>query len=393
MKKKYFYLTLFFALCCIFVPYGRVNAYAAQDESVNDKLNEEIDLVIEDIDLSELENYISDISDLLSDKSSLKNLLLNFMKGQGIEEYDNALNYIFGLLINGLKSKLPVFISLFALLILCSIVNALSSERSCGVKDVMNFIGFAVIAGTVTTISVSLIYNAKDACDKVGKMIQIIFPLLLTLITVSGGVTQAAVYSPTTLFLGNFITVFVSGIMFPMVITMLVLNVVSNISKKIKLKGFIDFLSSFMKWGIGLAGVTFSIFLSVKGLNAGAFDGLSVKTLKYALSSTVPIVGGVVGGGAEIMLAAVALTKNALGTLSVLLVFGIVIKPVIEIASLVLALRLVNAVAQPLSGDNAYSFINSCVSVLNYAFAGLMLVSLMYSSTIIILLLSARVML
>ena len=67
---------MFFALCCIFVPYGRVNAYAAQDESVNDKLNEEIDLVIEDIDLSELENYISDISDLLSDKSSLKNLLL-----------------------------------------------------------------------------------------------------------------------------------------------------------------------------------------------------------------------------------------------------------------------------------------------------------------------------
>lgn len=364
--------------------------FAADEVITEDKLYGEIDVILDGMDLSALEKYASEISTLLNGQTDFKTLLVDFIRGEGVAEYDDAVNYLLGLLFGGIKSKLPVFVSLLALLIFCSLMVGIAPEKSNGMREVCEFIALAVVVTTVATVSVSVIYSARDACINVSKLMQISFPFLLALTTASGGAAQAAVYSPTALFIDNFVSVYVCEVMFPMLVAMLAVTVVSNISKRVKFKGFIDFLSSFMKWTIGLIGVVFSIFLTVKGLNAGAFDGVSVKTLKYALSSSVPIVGGVLGGGADVVLAAVALTKNALGTLSVVLVFGVVILPIIEISSLIFALRLVNAVAQPLSGDSTYSFINSCVSVLNHAFAGVVLVALTYTATVLVMLLSGQ---
>ena len=238
-------------------------------------------------------------------------------------------------------------------------------------------------------ISVSLVGAANDSCRQISKIIQITFPVLLAFITASGGVSQATIYSPTMLFLQNFTTVYISKILFPLISTMLALSIISNISKCIKLQGFIDFISSFMKWSIGLTGVLFSVMTTIKGFSAGAFDGAGIRTLKYAVGSTIPIVGGMLSGSADIVFSAITLTKNAFGILSVVILFGVVIKPVIEIAALTFALRLVGAITQPMTDNGTYSFIKSCVSTLNFALAGIVVVALMYILTIILIIMSS----
>lgn len=362
----------------------------AQSEAIA-SLEDNISQITESVDFGEMEKFIDDISGFTDEKLSVKDIVYKFVRGESVVEYQTVFKYVGSLLFAEVKSRLPALLSLFSVLLLCSLLGCLNTERlGSGVGEIVHFVGYAAIVTTVTALCYSLVSSALSAVDKVSAVVQAVFPALLALMISTGATAQAALYSPTALFIDGFTTIFIKNFTFPCVLAMLALSVVSNITKTVKLKGFIDFLSGIMKWGIGLAATVFSLFLTVKGISGGLADGVTVRTLKYALNSSVPLVGGILSGGADVVVAAASLVRSALGLTTLVIVFGVVLMPVIKIAALTLALRVVNAVAQPFSSDRVYSFINSAVSVLHHALAGLLLATLMYVVTIIMIVLSVQ---
>lgn len=362
----------------------------AQSEAIA-SLEDNISQITESVDFGEMEKFIDDISGFTDEKLSVKDIVYKFVRGESVVEYQTVFKYVGSLLFAEVKSRLPALLSLLSVLLLCSLLGCLNTERlGSGVGDIVHFVGYAAIVTTVTALCYSLVSSALSAVDKVSSVVQAVFPALLALMISTGATAQAALYSPTALFIDGFTTIFIKNFTFPCVLAMLALSVVSNITKTVKLKGFIDFLSGIMKWGIGLAATVFSLFLTVKGISGGLADGVTVRTLKYALNSSVPLVGGILSGGADVVVAAASLVRGALGLTTLVIVFGVVLMPVIKIAALTLALRVVNAVAQPFSSDRVYSFINSAVSVLHHALAGLLLATLMYVVTIIMIVLSVQ---
>ena len=369
---------------------GENGKKGAQSEAIA-SLEDNISQITESVDFGEMEKFIDDISGFTDEKLSVKDIVYKFVRGESVVEYQTVFKYVGSLLFAEVKSRLPALLSLLSVLLLCSLLGCLTTERlGSGVGEIVHFVGYAAIVTTVTALCYSLVSSALSAVDKVSSVVQAVFPALLALMISTGATAQAALYSPTALFIDGFTTIFIKNFTFPCVLAMLALSVVSNITKTVKLKGFIDFLSGIMKWGIGLAATVFSLFLTVKGISGGLADGVTVRTLKYALNSSVPLVGGILSGGADVVVAAASLVRGALGLTTLVIVFGVVLMPVIKIAALTLALRVVNAVAQPFSSDRVYSFINSAVSVLHHALAGLLLATLMYVVTIIMIVLSVQ---
>lgn len=369
---------------------GENGKNGAQSEAIA-SLEDNISQITESVDFGEMEKFIDDISGFTDEKLSVKDIVYKFVRGESVVEYQTVFKYVGSLLFAEVKSRLPALLSLLSVLLLCSLLGCLNTERlGSGVGEIVHFVGYAAIVTTVTALCYSLVSSALSAVDKVSSVVQAVFPALLALMISTGATAQAALYSPTALFIDGFTTIFIKNLTFPCVLAMLALSVVSNITKTVKLKGFIDFLSGILKWGIGLAATVFSLFLTVKGISGGLADGVTVRTLKYALNSSVPLVGGILSGGADVVVAAASLVRGALGLTTLVIVFGVVLMPVIKIAALTLALRVVNAVAQPFSSDRVYSFINSAVSVLHHALAGLLLATLMYVVTIIMIVLSVQ---
>lgn len=369
---------------------GENGKNGAQSEAIA-SLEDNISQITESVDFGEMEKFIDDISGFTDEKLSVKDIVYKFVRGESVVEYQTVFKYVGSLLFAEVKSRLPALLSLLSVLLLCSLLGCLNTERlGSGVGEIVHFVGYAVIVITVTALCYSLVSSALSAVNKVSSVVHAVFPALLALMISTGATAQAALYSPTALFIDGFTTIFIKNFTFPCVLAMLALSVVSNITKTVKLKGFIDFLSGIMKWGIGLAATVFSLFLTVKGISGGLADGVTVRTLKYALNSSVPLVGGILSGGADVVVAAASLVRGALGLTTLVIVFGVVLMPVIKIAALTLALRVVNAVAQPFSSDRVYSFINSAVSVLHHALAGLLLATLMYVVTIIMIVLSVQ---
>jgi stage III sporulation protein AE len=144
----------------------------------------------------------------------------------------------------------------------------------------------------------------------------------------------------------------------------------------------ISYLTRFLKKGcavaLGALVTVFSAIIAVEGLTFAGVDGITVKAVKYATSSLVPIVGGFLSGSLDTISGFVLVIKNTVGVMGMLVVVSIVLAPAARLFLVYLALRFSAIVVQPFaekrfSGllDNAAEcmlFIDSCVIVVGVMF-------------------------
>lgn len=385
MRKKVI-LILFLSVTLLFTS-GSLTFAAEEPKNIDEAIGE----VLDNLDLSALEDYYKYALGSEGKNEGLKDIIKRLVSGDDERGQETLVRYAFGILLGGIKERLPVIVTLFALLITCGILGAVKSDKSkSGVGEIAYFAVYSAIVCLVTALIYSLIAKGKEALSGIVGFIQAVFPVILTLMSVTGNASSAAIYTPSVAFITNFSVTVVENILFPVIVAMMALSVVSNINKNVKLKGLIAFLGSTAKWIIGLISAIFSVFLTVKGISAAFYDGISVRALKYTVNSSVPIVGGLLKEGFELIVASAALIRNAFGLFAVFGIFYLVIGPILEIVALSLVLKLVSALTEPIGDGRANEFINSLSGALNYLVACLVMVSLMFIVTIAIIMLSTQ---
>ena len=354
-------------------------ARAEGTENTDSKgFEEKVEEIFDGLNTKDIEKYLDELIPPFGENGDLKNFVKSVMSGKS-ENYDSLFKYLFSIVTYGFREKLPSFVSLFILIIFAALVKLISpSDKPRGASELANYAIFTAIICIVSGVVYGIILNAENTLEKMSRFTEAIYPIVLTLTIACGASSSAATVTPTALFVSDTVIIIVKNAVFPIIIFMLAIAIASNMNKSIKLKGLFGFLSSFMKWGIGLFTVVFSLFLGINGLNSGAIDGLGYKTAKYAVGSTLPLVGGVVGDGLNMMIASAAIIKNAFGMLAVFVIFSVAIIPIIEMIVLSLVLKLIAAVTEPFSDPRTGEFISGGITVINFVVAALVIVSFMY---------------
>jgi len=391
MKRKK--TAVIILLILIFISVFTGGIVKAEDGSESDgNLESTVSDMLDKLDLSELENYSQILDGFESFKGkTFKEKLIMLMKGDIQGEYSSVFSMIFSGIIDNIKSKMPVFISIFGLLILCGIINMVKPQfKGKSVSEIAYFLTFAV----VISLTAYLIYEATDsavsAIETMTNQIEIIFPIMLTLMTVTGGTSSVGVYNPAMLFVSNSIVIIIKNVVFPIVTLMYVISVVGNLGGSIKLKSLYNFFQSLAKWIIGLITAVFSVFITVQGLTVGMYDGISLRAIKYTVNSSLPIVGGLIKDGMDMILASAVLIKNAVGTVAIILIFSAILEPVITVIAISLLLKLLAAVTEPISDKRMTDFLGSVSNTLNFTLAGTVIIALMYFIIIVLLICSAN---
>lgn len=78
-------------------------------------------------------------------------------------------------------------------------------------------------------------------------------------------------------------------------------------------------------------------------------DGITAKTAKTVVSSAIPVVGKILGDAVDTVLGCGVVLKNAVGIVGVIIVIGICITPIIKLAILTLAYKLLAVVSEPIA--------------------------------------------
>lgn len=357
-------LILIFALVSVLFSDAKAVCLAESEKDAEEILGENVDDNLENIDMSQLDKLLStltnDFKTLFGD--DVANTAKEIIHGN----YTGDFNEFFAVLLSGISKSvldiLPTILTIVAIAVLYSLLGGFTSGFIQ--KPTEKLIYFATYSTMILIVMVEVggvIKLTTDTITNVKTLMEGIFPILLTLTTLLGGVTSSAVFKPMMTTLVTFITVFVSNIVIPMFIAAIAFSIVGNLTKSVKLDKLTDFFKSSATYILGGAFGIFIAFLTFQGLTGGVIDSISVKTAKFAMQSYIPILGGYLSDGFDLMMASIVLIKNSIGVIGLLMLLSIIALPTVKIILLSLGLKLASGIIEPIS-DSKFSKMLSNIS-------------------------------
>ncbi|MCQ2564997.1 MAG: stage III sporulation protein AE, partial [Clostridia bacterium] len=354
-------LILVIILFPIIAPFKQTVCASNSVLEVSKELNSSVIEELEQIDFSSLETIINNFNTSKGNIFSLKNLkakVYSIISGESAINYSSVVGSIFSLLTDLVIRYLPLLSVIVAIGVVSNMLEGFKSkfnEKSTSnlIHVVCFFAVVVLIVGVVTGLSTS----ASSCITQMVEQMNILFPILLTLMTGMGATASVGMFQPIIAIMSTYIADLFTYFIVPLFVISFVFNIISNISDNIKLDKFNSFISSLFKWALGLVFTVFFAVISIQGITAGSFDGLSIRTTKYTIKSYVPLMGGYLSDGMDLILASTMLIKNSIGLVGVLIIISNIISPILEIAILSLFLKLVGAILQPMGNTKISNFL------------------------------------
>lgn len=131
----------------------------------------------------------------------------------------------------------------------------------------------------------------RNSIENLVSFMNCLLPILITLMTTTGNITSAGMLQPIILFMITFIGNFINGILIPVALVSVALNIISNISDRVQISKLSKFIHSSVIWVLGIALTLFVGISSLEGSITNGVDALTVKTTKVAVTNLIPVVG------------------------------------------------------------------------------------------------------
>ncbi len=363
-------LGLIFLVSFMLAPFlvSETTEYANAKSEIEENLTQEITENLDALVGENLNEYFQSLEGSLG--YSLKDFVKGIINGEIKVSAENVLTIILQSIKSSLKSSIASVLSILTLAILSSLAKTITAGFK---KDgIENIIHFAIYGAILCALAISLgavVKSTYQSLVSVNKLLDGIFPILISLVTALGGVSAVTLLQPTTLLISNLIIKLILNLIIPTFCAIVVLTFVGNMSNAIKLDKLSKTLKSIANWSLG---ITFSIvttFTSIQGLVGASFDSISIKSAKFALSSYIPILGGYLSEGFDIVMASCVLIKNALGLTTFLILLGIIVAPTIKILIFSFSLKLVSSIVEPLGETKTSNLLYDTAGHLNLLIA------------------------
>lgn len=398
MKLRWLFLAIFLTaavLAFIFMPSEYFASAGSNSNSGGaDELRENVEETLNGIDFGDLDDIAQSLTDAdfnVFGGDSFATRVGKILSGEFVDDYPNVLAAILALFGGVVLEVLPVVFLVVAISLLCGFLNSLKSDNGKGVQDIIHFVALAAVVTVVMVHAGQLAFEVGASLQSIKKQMDIIFPILLTLMAATGGTVSVGVYQPAVVMLSSGVMQVFTFVVMPLFFINLVFSVVGNLSPNIKLDKFVSFFTSAFKWIVGIVFTVFLAFLTIQGITAGAHDGVSVRAAKLTISSYVPFLGGYISQGFDLILASSILIKNAVGVAGLYLLLGVVLAPVIKIAVFILGLKLAAAITQPIGDARISNFLTSITKTFGMLVAVLIGAAFMYFLTIGLVILTGNI--
>ena len=392
-KKLRFYAIVFFLIIQLFILFlvsQLTTSFVTADDfssgkevALSSSLQESIGALLDNLDLKALEEYLHSLEGISQDR--VKDRLLATIQGAAFDYADFG-NQLLQILFKNVVDILPAFACIAAIGLLSGFLTAIRSNTNAKTTaDAVFFITFAATLIPLIAVVIECFQKSLAGVDAMREQMQIIYPIMLTLIAACGGTITVSVCKPAVAFYCNTIVSVITSIVYPITIVIVVFSIANHLSKDLKINKFIAFFKSINKWIIGVCVSVFGIFFTLQGITVSTYDGITKRAAKYAITNGIPIIGGFLSGGFDLAVAGSILIKNSLGSFSIFLLLSVLFEPVVLLICVGLLLRLTAAITQPFGDGKIADFLGETAENLQYCLAGLLFTAFLYFLSIVLL--------
>ena len=363
--------------------------------NIEDQLRDNVNNTLGGINFGILDNIANGLGNLnfnLFGGDNFGTRVGRLLSGEYANDYPNMFQALIRLFGGVVIDILPLMILIVAIAILSGFVQNLKVEKnSQGVRDVVHFVTYAAVIVLVMYAVGSLVATTTQTLNSIKTQMDVVFPILLTLVASVGGVASVGVYQPAVVMLSHGVMTIFTVVVMPLFIITLTFSVVGNLSKTTRFDKFVSFFTSTFKWTIGIVFTVFLAIITIQGISAGVADGISLRAARFTISSYIPFLGGYLSQGFDLVLASSVLIKNAVGVAGLYLLLGVVLAPIAKILIFSLAMKLAAAITQPIGDERISNFLTSINKSFSMLLAIIIAVSFMYFLTIGLVIVSGNI--
>ena len=386
MKKFKRLMILLVINICIFSiisPTAIVNAEEEQNKSAIETIVDEgmIDPVTNK-DLMGLYDYINKMRvdvELMNDLDPVEYVNSYITNGKGNLSFSQLGKAVVSLLFKEVGSVLKLAISMIVIAILCTLLKNLQDAFST--KSISQIAFYACYAVMVMLLSKSFLISisvAKDVINGVADFMAAILPVLVTMIALAGGVTQAATIDPIVMAAVVIIPRIYVTVIIPLIMVGFVLQFANNLSEEHKIDNLCKLLKQWTVWLQGIIITSFIALLTIRGITSTTIDAVALKTTKFAVDNFIPIVGKAFSDAIASVAGYSLIIKNAISGIGLMVIILIILYPIIKMILMAFIYKMSAALVEPISDKRITSTIAATGDSLVLLLSCVLSVSLMF---------------
>ena len=230
--------------------------------SIDEDTTETIESQQEEFGISDFIKGAQEYSGEFFEGIDVNDILQNAIKG----EVDNStiLKRVLNLLGQEFIESLKGIGSILVIILVHSLLKSISeSLENDNISKLIYYVQYILIVTIVLTNFSDIIKIVQETCTNLVGFMNMLVPLLISLMLYTGSITTSSIIEPIILFMINFIGNLIQTIIIPLVLIFASLIILSKLTDKIQ----IDRLSKILKSGIiWVLSITLTIFVGVISL-------------------------------------------------------------------------------------------------------------------------------
>ena len=262
----------------------------------------------------------------------------------------DVFNNIIASLSQELKSFSVTASSILVMTLLSSTVNTLNSALGTGMSANASFFTFfTVISGLALTCFFKTLTYATEVMGYMTDFMSKLSPVLIVTLFACCKPASAAAFEPVLSAAVVIVSEVITKCLVPLITFSAVLSVAGNVGDRNGISGFVKIVKSATKWIMALVITVFTGINAIYGFATPALDAVGTRTLKFAVGSLVPIVGGFLSDTLDTVTASGAVVKNAVGASGIVMLSIICLPPIIKLGIMQMMFKLISAITEPIA--------------------------------------------
>ena len=338
-------------------------AESESEKAIMEELRSNTEGAINILDLDVFEDFLASLDtdqQSLLPFSDLKQFIKDLTEGKIDNFFESFMSIILKSIGKYFVGFLPSLITILTVSMLKSMLSGMTSPfLKTGTNEIVHIVCYGVIVVVLASSVVSIVATTLSTIKNISAFAEGVFPVLLTLLASLGATTGVATYQPMMAVLGGGVISIISKVILPAFIACVVFSIVGNLSKNVKLTKMSKMFKSVSSWLIGIVFGMYGTFLTAGGISGGVMDRVGYNAAKFALSSYVPILGGYLSDGFDLISASLLIVKNAFGYTAVIVLGAVVVFPLLRIVAFIFSVRLCSAIAEPMGDERVSNMLSS----------------------------------
>ncbi len=347
------------AACCLFLLLAAALLLSPIPAHAEDLLEKQVE---EQLSGSGIESLVPLIPEEGKEVADDENLIKGDLSGLTLQ---NVFSSLWGICKDKISEPLQLFGSLCGVMLLCAVLRAFVGELDqSGCQAAFSAAGSLCASAAILSAVIPVIRRASETIDELSAFMLSFIPVFSGVIAVSGRPASAAAYQTVTFAAAQLFSQLAGSVVVPLVGIFLAVCAAGSVSDGVDVKGIAQGAKSLAGWILGLCLTVYVALLTLQSLTAGAADSVGARTVKFVLSSAVPVVGGALSEAYSSLSGCLSLVKNAVGIFGIVVMAAAFLPVLASVGLTMLALNLAGAVGEVLGEARTAGVVKSASAAL-----------------------------